>query len=332
MRRVAVLLLAACGVSARLFAQVCATTPPVGQSPVNVNLVPMDRRSLYGDVEQSRYFVAPGGIVLGQKVLDGVAEALQSNTHRVPGFGFLRAQGFGVKIPGGFESFEREAFGGETPNGHEAGALTQSALEAPPGLLIEFGGDAEGVLSQLRFVGFERRLQMHTDGVGLGGELLYPIVHYLSIAKRAEPAEEFACDLTHGWPGGIGVHLFHHRSDRPAAANGHTKIMDGVCVGGRAYAFQLLNDAVYPEGKAVVLPVGTGGHGSHGSHLENPGRVPSNVPGRDPIEGGVEYLVGKAESSQGAVEVLWKGAEGKIRGQASQQDPREETLSPRNRI
>src|SRR5438874_4342031 len=40
MRRVAVLLLAACGVSARLFAQVCATTPPVGQSPVNVNLVP----------------------------------------------------------------------------------------------------------------------------------------------------------------------------------------------------------------------------------------------------------------------------------------------------
>ncbi|OLE49268.1 MAG: hypothetical protein AUG46_00870 [Acidobacteria bacterium 13_1_20CM_3_58_11] len=60
--------------------------------------------------------------------------------------------------------------------------------------------------------------------------------------------------------------------------------------------------------------------------------MPSNVPGRDPIEGGVEYLVGKAESSQGAVEVLWKGAEGKIRGQASQQDPREETLSPRNRI
>src|SRR6185436_3922869 len=37
MRRVA-LLIAACGVSARLYAQVCATTPPVAQSPVNVNV------------------------------------------------------------------------------------------------------------------------------------------------------------------------------------------------------------------------------------------------------------------------------------------------------
>src|SRR5256884_3183085 len=104
--------------------------------------------------------VAPGGIVLGQKVLDGVAEALQSNTHRVPGFGFFRAQGFGVKVPGGFESFEREAFGGETPSRHEARALAQSALEALPGFLIEFVHHAERVLSQTRFVRFERNLQM----------------------------------------------------------------------------------------------------------------------------------------------------------------------------
>src|SRR3954447_14122510 len=39
MRRVAVVLVAACGLSARLFAQVCAT-PPVAQSPSNVNVVP----------------------------------------------------------------------------------------------------------------------------------------------------------------------------------------------------------------------------------------------------------------------------------------------------
>ena len=40
MRRVAVLLIAACGLSARLVAQVCATTPPVAQSPSNTNLTP----------------------------------------------------------------------------------------------------------------------------------------------------------------------------------------------------------------------------------------------------------------------------------------------------
>ena len=129
--------------------------------------------------------VAPGGVVLGQEVLDGVAEALQCNTHRVPGFGFFRAQGFCVKIPGGFESFERQAFGGETPSRHEARALAQSAVEALPGFLVEFVCHAERVLSQTGFVRFERSLQMRADGVGFGSELLYPLVHYLSIAKRA---------------------------------------------------------------------------------------------------------------------------------------------------
>src|SRR6266850_119545 len=123
---------------------------------------------------------------------------------------------------------------------------------------------------------------MCADGVAFGSELLYPLVHHLSIAKRAEPAEEFARDLAHGRPGGIGVYLFHHRCDGAAAADGHTKVVDGVRVRGRAHVFQLGNDAVHPEGKAVVLRVGTGGNGSDGSHLENPGGAPSNVPGRDP--------------------------------------------------
>jgi len=50
----------------------------------------------------------------------------------MPRFGLFGAQGLGMKLPGAFESFEREAFGGETPDGHEAGALAQSALEALP--------------------------------------------------------------------------------------------------------------------------------------------------------------------------------------------------------
>src|SRR5437899_13101018 len=65
MRRVAVLLVAACGVSARLFAQVCATTPPVGQSPVNVNLVP--NTSIYYS-----WSAASGSPTGYQVILDGI--------------------------------------------------------------------------------------------------------------------------------------------------------------------------------------------------------------------------------------------------------------------
>src|SRR6266849_3049197 len=66
---------------------------------------------------------APVGIVLGEQALDRVTESLQ-----------------------------REAFCGETPNGHEAGALAERALKSLPGFLVEFGGQAERVLSQIRFV------------------------------------------------------------------------------------------------------------------------------------------------------------------------------------
>src|SRR5437762_11379360 len=100
--------------------------------------------------------------------------------------------------------------------------------------------------------------------------------------------------------------------------------MDGVCVGGRADAFQLLDDAVHPEGKAVVLLVGTGGHGSHGSHLENPGRVPSNVPGRDPYR-----RIGRVPRGGGGVQSggLWKNPwAGEPAGSSGG------ALSPRNRI
>ncbi len=72
---------------------------------------------------------------------------------------------------------------------------------------------------------------MNADWVGFGRELLNPLVHYLSITKSAKPAEEFASNLAHRRPGGIGVHLFHYGADGPAAADGHTKIVDGVRVG-----------------------------------------------------------------------------------------------------
>src|SRR5260370_1596285 len=101
----------------------------------------------------------------------------------MPRFGFLGAQSLGVKLPGAFESFQREAFGGETPSGHEAGALAQSAFEALPGFLVEFAGHAERVLSQLRVVRFECGPQMCSDRVGFRNDLPYPLVPTLRSAK-----------------------------------------------------------------------------------------------------------------------------------------------------
>ncbi len=114
--------------------------------------------NLAEDVLKALEAIVPVGIVLGEQTFDGVTEALQSNAQGVPGFGFFGAQGLGVKLPGAFESLQRETFGGETPHGHEAGALAQSALEASPGFLVEFGGHPERVLSQMRFIRFERGL------------------------------------------------------------------------------------------------------------------------------------------------------------------------------
>ncbi len=151
--------------------------------------------------------------MLGEEAFDRVAEALQTNAQGVPGFGFFGAQGLGVKLPGAFESFQSEAFGGETAQGHEAGALVQSALEALPGFLVEFGGDAARVLSQTWFFRFERGLQMRAKGIGFGSEPPDPLVHHLRIAKDAELAEELASGLSHGRPRGVGVHLLHHRGD-----------------------------------------------------------------------------------------------------------------------
>src|SRR6266567_1551979 len=102
---------------------------------------------------------------------------------------------------------------------------------------------------------------MRADGVSFGSELLYPLVHDLSIAKCAEPAEEFARNFAHCRPGWIGVHFSHRGRDGAAAANGHAQIMDGVRVGGRADVFQLLDDAVHPKGQEIT------------SHYEMTGRL-----------------------------------------------------------
>src|SRR5216684_2375910 len=208
--------------------------------------------------------VTPSRVVLGEQAFDGVAEALQSNAERVPGLGLLGAQGLGVELLGAFESFQREAFGSETAEGHQTGTLAQSALQALPRFLIEFAGQPQRILSELRFAGFERGLEMTADGVAFRRDLLYPLFHNLSVAKRAKHAEELSWKLAHGWPGGIGVHLFHHGCDGTAPANSHTKIVDSVRIGRRPNVFQLLDDTVHPERKAAMLRMRAGSERRYG--------------------------------------------------------------------
>ncbi len=213
--------------------------------------------------------VAPVGVVLGEQAFDRVTEALQTNAQRVPGFGFFGAQSLSVQLPGVFESLQGEAFGGETAHGHEAGAVDHCALQAFPGFLVEFGGHAQRIGPQVRFFRFEGGLQVRADDIRFASELLDPLVHHLRVAQRAELAEQFTRDLAHGRPGGIRVHLFHHRRDGAAAPNGHPKIMDGVRAGRRAHVLQLDDDAVHPERKTPMLRLCAGGKGCNSSHLKN---------------------------------------------------------------
>ena len=77
----------------------------------------------------------PGRVMLGEERFDSVTEALYANAKCVPGPGLFRAQRFSVKIPGAFESFERQTFGGKAADGDEARTLAKCARQAAPGSL-----------------------------------------------------------------------------------------------------------------------------------------------------------------------------------------------------
>src|SRR5260370_39819138 len=147
---------------------------------------------------------------------------------------------------------------------------------------------------------------MRADGVSFGSEFLYPLVYDLRIAKCAEPAEEFARNLAHCRPGGIGVHLPHRGRDGAATANGHTQVMDGVRVGGRADVFQLLDDAGHPKGQAPMLRVRAGGKGRDRSHVQPRKSARMSSLRGDPCRTGpTEYSLGAGASNRR----LWKKSE-----------------------
>jgi hypothetical protein len=103
----------------------------------------------------------------------------------MPRFRLLGAESLDVKLPSVLETFQRETFGGETADGHEAGAMAKSAFQALPRFLVKFSGGSERILSQMQFLRFERGLQMRPDRIGFRSELLYPLAHHLRIANRA---------------------------------------------------------------------------------------------------------------------------------------------------
>jgi hypothetical protein len=88
---------------------------------------------------------------------------------------------------------------------------------------------------------------MCSDRIGFRPELLDPLVHHLRIAQRTERAEELARGFTHCRPRGVRINLFHCRGYRAASANGHTEIVHGVHIRGRADAFQFFQDLLHPK-------------------------------------------------------------------------------------
>jgi len=75
----------------------------------------------------------------------------------------------------------------------------------------------------------------------------------LRVAEGAEAAEEFAGDLAHFGPGGVGIDFFHDGGEGTAAANGYAKIVDRVGIGRGAEGGELFEGAVHPVREVAVL-------------------------------------------------------------------------------
>ncbi len=80
---------------------------PVARVGGSLNLVPMNRRSLYGDAEQARYFVAPGapGGSSIINVLNGGVNSLPAGSHAVDKFDAYSYNVFGAGKYKGFSIF-----------------------------------------------------------------------------------------------------------------------------------------------------------------------------------------------------------------------------------
>lgn len=212
--------------------------------------------------------VAPRGVMFGQEILDGVAEALEADAESVPGLGFFGAQGAGVEFFGVFEAFKGETLGGEAGDGNEARTLAEMALETAPEFFIEFVGEAEGAFAEFGLAGLEGGVELFAEGIAAGTELADPGVHNLRIAKITKAAEKFAGGFAHGGPGGVGVYLFHDGGQRAAAADGHAQLVDGVHVRSGADAFHFFLYAIHPIRQTPVLGASAGGNGRNGSHQQ----------------------------------------------------------------
>jgi hypothetical protein len=183
--------------------------------------------------------------VIGQQVFDGVSEALNADAKLVPGRRTVGALRAGVKVAGFVDALDGEALRGEARRRDEANAASELLFEARPGFDVEFFDGAKGAVAEVGLVFGEVSVELGTQDVPIGSELLDPIVHDLRIAQDTETTEELAGDAAHFGPSGIGVDFLKNGADGAAAANGDAEIVNRVGRGVFADGFQLFEDALH---------------------------------------------------------------------------------------
>jgi hypothetical protein len=135
-----------------------------------------------------------------------------------------------------------------------------------------------------------------TNGAVGTAELLGPVHEHLSIAQRAEAAEEFSAGLAEVCPVRVEVDFGHDRGNGAAAAEGDAEIMNSFGILHNADAVHLFEGLVHPEWQDSVSGFACdrmGNGRSHGfslrggqddspSALARPEERSGRVPGRQP--------------------------------------------------
>src|SRR5260370_27259289 len=91
----------------------------------------------------------------------------------------LSAQGLSVQIFRFVEPLDSQTLRGQAAGGDQAGSLAQLALQALPGLVIEFGSQPKRSLQQLRLSFLKEVVEGYAKLVVFGSVLSYPLVHDL---------------------------------------------------------------------------------------------------------------------------------------------------------
>ena len=162
--------------------------------------------------------------VIRQKIFNGVAETFDADAQLVPRFGVVGALCAGVEVARFVDAFDGEALRGEARRRNEADAAAELLFETRPGFDVEFFDGAERLIAKLGLGFGEIAMELGSERVAFGGEMLHPVVHHLGVAEDAEATEQFARHAAHFGPGGVRVDLLEDGADGSAASDGDAEV------------------------------------------------------------------------------------------------------------